>query len=71
MVLPAVFKMQAGSVQALRIINKGENLPSDRESVYWLNLYEIPPRERSNIDVHAQVAMAMNTQMKIFIGQTD
>ncbi|AAM85950.1 molecular chaperone [Yersinia pestis] len=66
MVLPAVFKMQAGSVQALRIINKGENLPSDRESVYWLNLYEIPPRERSNIDVHAQVAMAMNTQMKIF-----
>ncbi|CNE53441.1 MULTISPECIES: fimbrial biogenesis chaperone [Yersinia] len=66
MVLPAVFKMQAGAAQGLRIINKGENLPTDRESVYWLNLYEIPPKTRRNVDAHAQVAMAMNTQMKIF-----
>lgn len=43
MVLPAVFKMQPGGAQGLRIINKGESLPTDRESVYWLNLYEIPP----------------------------
>ncbi|WP_145564893.1 fimbrial biogenesis chaperone [Yersinia aldovae] len=66
MVLPAVFKMQAGGVQGLRIINKGDNLPNDRESVYWLNLYEIPPKEPRDADAHAQVAMAMNTQMKIF-----
>lgn len=66
MVLPAVFKMQSGAAQALRIINKGDNLPTDRESVYWLNLYEIPPKTRRNADAHAQVAMAMNTQMKIF-----
>ncbi|MFA3760501.1 molecular chaperone [Yersinia sp. 2544 StPb PI] len=65
-VLPAVFKMQAGAAQGLRIINKGDNLPTDRESVYWLNLYEIPPKSRRNIDAQAQVAMAMNTQMKIF-----
>lgn len=66
MVLPAVFKMQAGAAQGLRIINKGDNLPTDRESVYWLNLYEIPPKTRRNVDAQAQVAMAMNTQMKIF-----
>ncbi|MFJ1229595.1 fimbrial biogenesis chaperone [Yersinia proxima] len=66
MVLPAVFKMQPGAAQALRIINKGDNLPTDRESVYWLNLYEIPPKTRRNADAYAQVAMAMNTQMKIF-----
>ncbi|AHM73341.1 fimbrial biogenesis chaperone [Yersinia hibernica] len=66
MVLPAVFKMQPGAAQGLRIINKGDNLPSDRESVYWLNLYEIPPKSRRNTDAYAQVAMAMNTQMKIF-----
>lgn len=66
MVLPAVFKMQPSAAQALRIINKGDNLPTDRESVYWLNLYEIPPKTRRNADAHAQVAMAMNTQMKIF-----
>ncbi|ATM86399.1 molecular chaperone [Yersinia massiliensis] len=66
MVLPAVFKMQPGGAQGLRIINKGESLPKDRESVYWLNLYEIPPKTRRDSDAHAQVAMAMNTQMKIF-----
>lgn len=65
-VLPAVFKMQPGAAQGLRIINKGDNLPSDRESVYWLNLYEIPPKSRRDTDANAQVAMAMNTQMKIF-----
>ncbi len=66
MVLPAVFKMQPCGAQGLRIINKGESLPKDRESVYWLNLYEIPPKTRRDSDAHAQVAMAMNTQMKIF-----
>ncbi|CNJ01017.1 fimbrial biogenesis chaperone [Yersinia intermedia] len=65
-VLPAVFKMQAGAAQGLRIINKGDDLPTDRESVYWLNLYEIPPKSRQNTNAQAQVAMAMNTQMKIF-----
>ncbi|CNH98436.1 fimbrial biogenesis chaperone [Yersinia pekkanenii] len=65
-VLPAVFKMQSGAAQGLRIINKGDDLPTDRESVYWLNLYEIPPKSRRNMDAYAQVAMAMNTQMKIF-----
>ncbi|OWF85037.1 molecular chaperone [Yersinia kristensenii] len=66
MVLPAVFKMQPGAAQGLRIINKGDNLPTDRESVYWLNLYEIPPKSSRNTEAYAQVAMAMNTQMKIF-----
>jgi P pilus assembly chaperone PapD len=65
-VLPAVFKMQPGSAQGLRIINKGDTLPTNRESVYWLNLYEIPPKTRHNVDAHAQIAMAMNTQIKIF-----
>lgn len=66
MVLPAVFKIQPGAAQGIRIINKGDSLPSDRESVYWLNLYEIPPKGRRGVETQAQVAMAMNTQMKIF-----
>ncbi|CNE16987.1 molecular chaperone [Yersinia nurmii] len=64
--LPAVFKMQPGSIQSLRIISKGNQPTSDRESVYWLNLYEIPPKDRSNNHDNPQVAMAMNTQMKVF-----
>lgn len=68
--LPAVFKMQPGAAQSLRVINKNDAisaaLPKDRESVFWLNIYEIPPINRQATQANAHVAMAMNTQMKIF-----
>ncbi len=68
--LPAVFRLQPGAVQGLRVINKQDDtlraLPADRESVFWLNLYEIPPKNPQVSKADAHVAMAMNTQMKVF-----
>lgn len=68
--LPAVFRMQPGAVQGLRVINKQDErlraLPADRESVFWLNLYEIPPKNPKILRADVHVAMAMNTQMKVF-----
>lgn len=68
--LPAVFRMQPGAVQSLRVINKQDEklsaLPADRESVFWLNLYEIPPKNPAILRTDTHVAMAMNTQMKVF-----
>lgn len=64
-VLPSVFRLQPGALQGLRIIYNGEPMPKDRESVFWLNLYEIPPTKADTADT-SQVAVAMNTQMKIF-----
>ncbi|MFJ2364014.1 molecular chaperone [Pseudomonas sp. NPDC087697] len=63
--LPSVFRLQPGALQGLRIIYSGDPLPKDRESVIWLNLYEIPPAKAHATDT-TQVAVAMNTQMKIF-----
>ncbi|NBF06708.1 fimbria/pilus periplasmic chaperone, partial [Pseudomonas sp. Fl5BN2] len=42
--LPAIFRMEPGEQRNLRLIYTGEALPKDRESLFWLNLYEIPPR---------------------------
>ena len=64
--LPSVFRMQPGAVQGLRIIYNGDQLPKDRESVFWLNLYEIAPTSTPTPAPQAAVALAMNTQMKIF-----
>lgn len=64
--LPSVFRMQAGAVQGLRIVHNGDALPSDRESVFWLNLYEIAPKAANKSAEQTSVALAMNTQMKIF-----
>jgi chaperone protein EcpD len=42
-ITPPVFRMDPGRGHALRIVHIGENLPSDREVLYWLNVLEIPP----------------------------
>lgn len=63
-VLPPVFRLEPGSVQGLRIVYNHDPLPQDRESVFWLNLYEIPPELKNNDP--AKLTLAMNTQLKIF-----
>jgi len=67
---PAVFRLNPGGVQTLRIVYTGEPLPPERESVYWLNLYEIPPAvtDDATPDDHdtARLDLAVNTQLKLF-----
>ncbi|HFH2546611.1 TPA: molecular chaperone [Klebsiella aerogenes] len=64
--LPSVFSLQPSSLQGLRIVFTGTTLPEDRESVFWLNLYEIPPSQPNTPPLTTRVTLAMNTQMKIF-----
>lgn len=68
-VLPAVFKMSAGEMKALRIVYNDLALAQDRESVYWINLYEIPS-VASDLSASNQLHMAMNTRIKIFYRPT-
>lgn len=64
--LPAVFSMQPNTMKGLRLVYNQQPLPADRESVFWINLYEIPPTRPVSPPHLASVIMAMNTQMKIF-----
>lgn len=41
-VTPPLFRLEAKNENLLRIIKKSGELPSDRESVYWLNVKAIP-----------------------------
>jgi len=43
---PPVFRLDAGRSQALRVLFTGAELPQDRESIYWLNVLDIPPAPR-------------------------
>ncbi len=63
-ILPPVFRMAPGGVQGLRIIYNHDPLPEDRESAFWLNLYEVPPGSASQDK--SFLKLAMNTQLKIF-----
>ncbi|WP_439084500.1 fimbrial biogenesis chaperone [Serratia bockelmannii] len=64
--LPRVFALPPSALKGLRILFAGASLPTDRESVFWLNLYEIPPSRPITPPQASRVTMAMNTQMKIF-----
>lgn len=69
-VIPAVFKMNSKGIQALRIMYNGSAIPKDRESVFWLNLYEVPGKNQQQVmqaqESNVQINLAMNTQLKVF-----
>lgn len=63
--IPPVFRMEPSDIKGVRIIYNKDKLPSDKESLFWFNIYEIPPEKKeSNPD--NSVLITMNTQIKLF-----
>lgn len=66
-VLPPIFRMGPGDQTSLRLINAGGRLPDDRESSFWLNLYEIPATPKDASANEQRVTVTMRTQIKVFL----
>lgn len=60
---PSFFKVAGGEKQIIRLLNINPALPQDRESLFWLNVQEIPPVPKDGDNV---LAIALNTQVKLF-----
>ncbi|MGE1899315.1 fimbria/pilus periplasmic chaperone [Escherichia coli] len=43
-ITPPVFRVEPLSGQTMRIMYTGEKLPADRESLFWLNVLDIPAK---------------------------
>nr|WP_161950065.1 type VI secretion system ATPase TssH [Paraburkholderia monticola] len=63
--LPSVFRVEPHRGQALRIMFAGGDMPTDRESVYWLNVLEIPPKPK-DADERNMIQLAFRTRIKMF-----
>jgi len=64
---PPIFRLDPTKGQMLRVTYTGESLPSDRESVYWLNVLEIPPRSQvSDEEGQNKLQLAFRTRIKLF-----
>ncbi|MCC8395677.1 fimbria/pilus periplasmic chaperone [Paraburkholderia sp. MMS20-SJTR3] len=63
--LPSVFRVEPHRGQALRIMFAGGDMPTDRESVYWLNVLEIPPKP-ANVEDRNMIQLAFRTRIKMF-----
>lgn len=44
LITPPLFRMDAHKDQSLRILATSPQLPADRESLFWLNVLEVPPK---------------------------
>lgn len=65
-ITPVISRIEARNGQTLRLsYTGGGSLPTDKESVYWLNLLDIPPQSAKKQDANL-LQMALRTRIKIF-----
>lgn len=62
---PPIVRIEPNSGQTLRLTWTGAPLPQDRESIFWLNILDIPPKSTNPDDVNI-LQMAIRSRMKIF-----
>jgi P pilus assembly chaperone PapD len=65
-VTPPFARIDQGKGQTLRILYTGEPLPQDKESVFWLNVLEIPPKPSASQAEANTLQMAFRTRIKLF-----
>lgn len=64
--LPGIFRLEPGEKKMLRLLSTQIAQPKDRESLYWLNIYEIPPTDAHLPPGTSAVKVAVRLQLKMF-----
>ncbi|WP_455813490.1 fimbrial biogenesis chaperone [Pseudomonas graminis] len=62
---PPIVRVEPNSGQTLRITWTGTALPQDKESLFWLNVLDIPPRSAATINADV-LQMAIRSRLKLF-----
>lgn len=66
-VTPAVVKVRSGEGQALKITARtASSLPRDRESVFWLNVLDVPPVPEGSGESANYLQVALRSRIKLF-----
>ncbi|SOZ18334.1 periplasmic pilus chaperone [Cupriavidus taiwanensis] len=65
-VTPPVSRIDPGKGQTLRILYTGEPLAQDRETVFWLNVLEIPPKPSAEDADTNKLQLAFRSRIKLF-----
>ncbi|GAA4502224.1 fimbrial biogenesis chaperone [Pseudaeromonas paramecii] len=66
--LPPIFRLDAKQAQALRLTyTQSKALPTDRESLFWLNVLDIPPKPAEDSNY---LQLAIRSRLKLFFRPT-
>ncbi|MDF3982975.1 fimbria/pilus periplasmic chaperone [Luteibacter sp. PPL201] len=63
---PPIARIEAGKAQTLRIAFTQGDLPTDRESLFWLNVLEVPPKPADGEDDSSHIQLALRYRLKLF-----
>ncbi|CAM4380436.1 MAG: putative fimbrial chaperone YadV [Legionellaceae bacterium] len=67
LIMPPIFRVESHKSQTLRITYTGEELPQDRESLFWLNVLDVPPMPiKTGFTDKNYLQIAIRTRIKIF-----
>jgi len=59
---PPIFRMDPGKQQVVRLAYTGDTLPTEQESLFWLNLLEVPAHSQEA----NQLQLAFRSRIKLF-----
>lgn len=62
---PQIFRMEPGTGQSVRLKYVGDNLPQDRETLFYLNFTQLPVVKKSERNVN-QLILAVTSRVKLF-----
>lgn len=66
---PPVFRINPQEGQTIRLMYVGDDLPQDRESVFYFNILDIPPSPDTD-KVENFLQLAINSKLKLFFRPT-
>lgn len=62
---PPVFRMEPDKQQVVRLVYTGDSLPKNKESLFWLNVLEVPPKAQDG-EQKSQLQFAFRSRLKVF-----
>lgn len=62
---PAMSRIEAKRGQSIRLIAGDAHLPADKESLFWLNMLDIPPKNPSDASDKQAMRVAIKTRIKL------
>jgi len=66
LVMPPIFRVDPNKGQSLRITYTGADLPKDKESVFWLNVLDVPPVPMATGEQNNYLQLAIRSRIKLF-----
>jgi P pilus assembly chaperone PapD len=62
---PPIARVESGKSQTLRIAHTGNAMPADRESQFWINVLEVPPKADGTAE-NSKMQLAFRYRLKLF-----